>query len=358
MFAPFCALLILLLFHSILGSEYPWILTSRNLIYLFSSCTIYSRSPLYSGSMSSRFFKHYWWVHPSHALICYNWTHLLIDSVGATLTASGATTIHLLPGQYSASSSPQVLHDTLTSSSASLLSSPGFTNSTTVSLPLNLALQAGLATFSGTLYSGQSSFTALPNKLLGSTSTPLAAQSLTLSSAVWAAINSSSNPRVIVWEAVPDVSQLPANNRGSLSLIDIQSSTCNPSCATSGVCTTSGTCKCASGFTGTSCESCASGFFGPKCQPCPTNCETCDDGITGSGTCLQPLIANNPANCKCLNGVCGSNGQCTCNAGFTTASNGTACAACLPGFFLTSSGDCSSTNLAHLSCFLRYWPST
>jgi hypothetical protein len=274
--------------------------------------------------------------------------------VGATLTASGATTIHLLPGQYSTSSNPQALHDSLTSSSANLSSSSGFINSTTVSLPLNLALQAGLAIFSGPLYSGQSSFTSLPTTLPGNTSTPLTAQSFALSSAVWAAINSGNNDRVILWDAVPDVSQLPGSNLGSLSLIDIQSAACSPSCATSGVCTTAGTCHCASGFTGTSCETCASGFFGPKCQPCPTNCETCDDGITGSGTCLERLIANNPANCKCLNGVCGSNGQCTCNVGFTTASNGTACAACLPGFFLTSTGDCLSTDFTHLFCFLRH----
>ena len=273
-------------------------------------------------------------------------------SVGATLNAAGATTIHLLPGQYSTSSNPQILHNSLTSSSATLASSPGFTNSTTVSLPLNLALQAGLAIFSGPLYSGQSSFTALPTTLPGNTSTQLAAQSLTLSSVVWAAINSSNNDRIIVWDAIPDVSQLPASNLGPLFLTEIQSSACNPSCATSGLCTTAGTCQCASGFTGASCESCASGFFGPNCQPCPTNCKTCDDGITGSGKCLQPITANNPANCNCLNGVCGSNGQCTCNAGFTTASNGTACATCSPGFFLTSTGDCLSTDLCSLISFI------
>ena len=290
----------------------------------------------------------------SSTLICYSW-HSWLDLVGANLTASGATTIHLLPGQYSTSSSPQVLHDSLTSPSATLSSSSGYTNSTALSLPLNLALQPGLAIFSGPLYSGQSSFTALSTTPAGNPNTPLAAQSLTLSSAVWAALNSSNNNPFIVWDSIPDVSQLPASNLGSLSLTQLQSSACNPSCASSGVCTTTGTCKCASGFTGTSCESCASGFFGPKCQPCPTNCATCSDGITGSGVCLQPVIANNPSNCNCLNGVCGSNGQCACNAGFTTASNGTACATCSPGFFLTSTGDCLGTDHACSSWFLRHW---
>ena len=67
----------------------------------------------------------------------------LLDLVGAKLTAYGATTIHLLHGKYSGSSSPQVLHDSLTSPSAFLSSSSGYTNSTALSLPLNFALQPG-----------------------------------------------------------------------------------------------------------------------------------------------------------------------------------------------------------------------
>ena len=67
----------------------------------------------------------------------------LLDLVGAKLTAYGATTIHLLHGKYSGSSSPQVLHDSLTSPSAFLSSSSVYANSTALSLPLNLALQPG-----------------------------------------------------------------------------------------------------------------------------------------------------------------------------------------------------------------------
>ena len=123
-----------------------------------------------------------------------------------------------------------------------------------------------MAIFSGPLYSGQSSFTVLSTTLTGNPSTPLAAQSLTLSSAVWVAMNSSNNNLFIAWQSIPDVSQLPASNLGSLSVTKLQSSACSPSCASSGVCTTAGTCKCAFGFTGMSCVSCASGFFGPKCS--------------------------------------------------------------------------------------------
>jgi hypothetical protein len=75
----------------------------------------------------------------------------------------------------------------------------------------NLALQPGLAIFSGPLYSRQSSFTivTLPSITLGNPSAPLVAQSITLSSTVWAAFNSSNNNPFIVWDSIPDVSQLP-----------------------------------------------------------------------------------------------------------------------------------------------------
>ena len=57
----------------------------------------------------------------------------------------------------------------------------------------------------------------------------------------------------------------------------------------------------------------------------------------------MPVVTGAPASCNCLNGQCGSNGQCACNAGWTTADNGTVCAKCSPGFFLTSTGDCQGT---------------
>ena len=79
---------------------------------------------------------------------------------------------------------------------------------------------------------------------------------------------------------------------------------------------------------------------------------------------MAPLVANAPATCNCLNGICHgaanatanvsanttanattnatTNATCTCNPGWTKAANGTACARCAPGFYLTSTGDCQS----------------
>jgi len=258
--------------------------------------------------------------------------------VGAQLSAPGLATLQLLPGQYDSRTSPQLLNDALTSSSARLASSPGFTNSS--ALPLDLSLQPGYTTFPEKLYSGQASFSALPTN---STSriTPLSGRSIFLSNNVYVAINTS-NSRIILWEAVPDMSQLPRGIQGSLTISTVQSVSCSPACASGGICTASGQCQCAAGFTGPSCESCSPGFFGPTCQKCSLDegCEECDDGVSGTGRCKTRRIAGAPSGCGCLNGACGAGGQCECSAGFGTATDGTLCASCQPGFFLTSTGDC------------------
>ncbi|THV05670.1 hypothetical protein K435DRAFT_744555 [Dendrothele bispora CBS 962.96] len=275
-------------------------------------------------------------------------------TLGTTISASGAqTSVLLLPGQYTASTNPQLLHDLLTSSSASLSPSSGFENSSSsTSLPLDIALSPGLAIYSDSLYGGSAGFSSLPTSPLNpNSSTPISAESFALSDNVWVALSIGSQDRVVLWESVPDVSQLSLS--GSISLLDIQSSRCSPSCSSNGVCSaSSGSCVCQDGFTGTSCESCAPGHFGPKCQVCPQDCDKCDEGINGSGVCLSgPQISNAPSTCNCLNGECSSSGgQCTCNPGWTTADNGTACAKCASGFFLTSTGDCSICQLGCTSC--------
>ncbi|PBK76440.1 growth factor receptor domain-containing protein [Armillaria solidipes] len=270
-------------------------------------------------------------------------------TLGVTLSADGeSTSLLLLPGQYSATTNPQLLHSMLTSKSASLSPSPGFENSSkSLSLPLNVALSSGMAIYSESLYSGSAGFTALPSTPASNSTTSLSAASLSLSSSVWAAINVG-DQRVVFWDSVPDFGQLPLS--GSLALADLQSSACSPSCSSSGVCSTAGNCTCPTGFTGESCESCASGFFGSNCQACPSNCTKCDEGISGTGRCLVTQVFNAPSTCNCINGECGSNGVCTCTEGFTTASNGIACAKCATGFFLTSTGDCKACQLGCSAC--------
>ena len=230
----------------------------------------------------------------------------------------------------------------LTSSSATLSLSPGFNSSSVNPLPLNIALQPGIAIYSNPLFGGQAAFSHLPSSPING-SIPLPASSFALSDNVWVALTSASSSHpVILWDTVPDISQLPPEASLPLSLVNIQSSACSPPCSASGICSASATCSCPTGFTGSACEACAEGFFGPNCQPCPPNCQTCDQGISGSGRCFVPIIGNAPETCNCVNGQCSANGTCTCNPGWINAANGTACAKCAQGFYLTSTGDCRS----------------
>ncbi|KXN84120.1 Furin-like protease 2, partial [Leucoagaricus sp. SymC.cos] len=292
----------------------------------------------------------------NHAILCVPGQCLQGYSnitLGATLSSSASPVpLHLLPGQYSSTTNPELLHNVLSDSSATLKSSPGFTNGS-ISLPLDLSLQPGLAIFSERLYSGQTAFTALPGSPPNpNSSTPLAAQSLLLSSNVVVIASSSSSNRVILWDPLPDTQNLPTPlNTAQLSLLDIQSTTCAPSCSSGGICNQQGQCICQDGFTGQSCENCNSGRFGPSCQKCPDNCDQCDDGISGTGRCLKPSGGGNGASsCNCLNGVCGSDGNCQCNTGFVKADNGTQCAKCADGFFLTSTGDCKVCQVGCNQC--------
>ncbi|KAF9492450.1 hypothetical protein BDN71DRAFT_1483789 [Pleurotus eryngii] len=244
-------------------------------------------------------------------------------TVGATISSS-ETTLQLLPGQYTSTTNPQ-LHDILTSRSSTLSSPPGFGNATNINLPLDLALDPGIAVFPQPLYAGQSAFAPLPSSPNSSLSTPLSTtQSIALSSNTWIALDN----RVVLWDPVPDMRELPFGNTSSLSLHGE-------------VCSSSVTCARLPGFTGASCETCAPGHFGATCQSCEAGRTSCDEGIAGSGRCLDSPVKNAPATCNCLNG------ECACNAGFVKADNGTACAKCDNGFFQTSSGDCK---LCQLGC--------
>ncbi|TEB31330.1 hypothetical protein FA13DRAFT_1688046 [Coprinellus micaceus] len=270
-------------------------------------------------------------------------------TIGAKLSASGASQqLHLLPGQYTSTTNPQLLHDLLVSNSASLSSSAGFPSS--ASLPLDLVLQPGIAIYSEARYSGQDAFSNLPTSPVGNVTLPIAARSLALSENVWVAVSSSSGDgRTILWESVPDVTQISL--APSLNLLDVQSTTCSPACAGAGVCSAAGQCVCPSNFAGSSCESCAAGFFGPQCQTCPEGCDKCDEGISGSGRCLSSKVDDtDPRKCNCVNGVCNPDGSCSCNDAWVDKSDGTKCSGCAPGFFLTSTGDCGVCQPGCIQC--------
>ena len=246
----------------------------------------------------------------------------------------------MLPDQYTSTTNPQLLHNLLTSRSSTLIGSAGFRNASLSSLPLNLQLEPGVAVYSQSLYSGQASFAKLPESPVTNASIPLSARSIAIAPNVWIAISNNNN-RLILWDSVPDTSQLPSV--GSLSLLDIQSSACSPPCSGPSVCSADGTCTCPSGFSGSACESCDDGYFGPTCEPCPEECADCDQGLSGSGRCLTPPGDEDgisPSKCNCLHGTCEDDGKCTCNSGWAASQNGTACASCAPSFFLSTSGDC------------------
>ena len=279
------------------------------------------------------------------------------------LSSPGApVTIQLLPGEYTSTTDPELLHQLLTSSSPSVDPSPGFENSSAsaftsfnsaINLPFNVALAPGIAIYAQKNYSGQAAFSNLPSTSSVNTSIPLTALSFALSSNTWAAVSlASGNGRTIIWNSVPDVTQLPSSS--SLTLLDLQSAACSPACSSSGICSPQGVCICPQGFTGTYCEQCAPGFFGPQCTSCSGNgtaCDQCDDGMSGTGQCLQ--LANSTQNsvtqCNCVNGVCSSNGQCACTPGWTTSDSGQACAKCAGGFFATSTGECKGERFVTIS---------
>eukprot|EP01012_Entosiphon_sulcatum_P029449 TRINITY_DN358_c0_g1_i1.p1 TRINITY_DN358_c0_g1~~TRINITY_DN358_c0_g1_i1.p1 ORF type:complete len:2229 (+),score=276.12 TRINITY_DN358_c0_g1_i1:2833-9519(+) len=128
----------------------------------------------------------------------------------------------------------------------------------------------------------------------------------------------------------------------------------------------SGTCKCDVGFAGTNCEICAPGSYGPFCKRCsPCYNGTCNDGLTGDGTCTcqpgfdpgtrcldclrspQPLWGPKcdrtcPAT-GCGNGFCSAGvrgtGECVCNGNFTTSSG---CTECPIGYYGSACSPCPS----------------
>nr|XP_019046602.1 hypothetical protein I302_05352 [Kwoniella bestiolae CBS 10118]OCF25532.1 hypothetical protein I302_05352 [Kwoniella bestiolae CBS 10118] len=162
----------------------------------------------------------------------------------------------------------------------------------------------------------------------------------------------------IVWGAVPDKGQLP-NDLTKLKLERAASAACDPPCSSHGVCipsntTSTGTCQCATGWTGSSCDQCDTGFWGPSCSPGPSDCTIWDDGLSGTGVCLG-TASSSSSSCNCDHGTCTSSNQCICSAGWKT--NGTVspalCNTCAEGFFEDTEGNCLACPLGCDSCTLQ-----
>ncbi|KAG8787628.1 hypothetical protein FRC15_008707 [Serendipita sp. 397] len=194
-----------------------------------------------------------------------------ITRLGAALNTQSNAYL-LLPGQYTANVQPTALSQALTSATATLTFTTGFSNSSTAtspSLPLNVALQPGLLNYPSDLYTGDPSFIALPQSI-NSTFTPtnINRGSIILAANTVAALEANNNgakSRVVLWDTVPFISQLPYTMAGNLQLVSLLSSSCSPPCSNNAVCSVGGSCICPTGFTGASCEECSPGFYGPQC---------------------------------------------------------------------------------------------
>ncbi|KAL8277969.1 hypothetical protein RQP46_009601 [Phenoliferia psychrophenolica] len=263
----------------------------------------------------------------------------------------------LLPGTYtSASASASTANTSLLSfgTSSTQQVSLGFTGTGTVGSTYSVALAPGLTTYPSPLFQGAPSYTALStstNPLSNSTTI----ESFLLSDNMFAVLNvgGTSGSRVVAWEGVADVGNMAAGS-GGVTVVGLQSSSCSTPCASGGVCMANSTCACQPGFTGATCNACSTGFFGKTCSACPAGCTTCDDGITGSGVCLDSAKnSTTAAVCNCINGVCAgssSSSTCACNAGWAAAANGTQCAACATGYFASASGDCLACDPSCATC--------
>ena len=191
--------------------------------------------------------------------------------MGAVLRSSSDTYL-LLPGQYTSNVQPTGLSQSLTSATSTLTFTTGFSNSTapiTPSLPLNIALLPGLLKYSSDRYAGDPTFIPLPQSV-NSTFNPTSINGSVILAvntvATIEADNNGAKNRIVLWDTVPYISQLPYSMAGDLQVLSLQSTTCSPACSSSAVCSTAGTCLCRPGFTGASCEACASGFWGPECK--------------------------------------------------------------------------------------------
>ncbi|QRW26741.1 TNFR/NGFR cysteine-rich region family protein [Rhizoctonia solani] len=260
-------------------------------------------------------------------------TQCIPGTFNTTLGASFSSVI-LLPGTYSSDSAASKL----VSISDPPSTPSGIIISNSSSFPYTVSVSSGALAFGANHYVGDSILVALSSNL----SSPRLPASVAVPPNTAVTFRSaSSQSSLVIFASVPDTAQLPLT-APDLTFSAVQSTSCSPACASGGACTANGTCACAQGFSGSQCEQCAPGFFGPTCQKCQDAC--CDDGMAGSGKCLGSKNKTSSDICGCDKGTCGSDGRCTCNAGWASPTSGqnstVKCSVCAPGFFQDASGEC------------------
>lgn len=138
----------------------------------------------------------------------------------------------------------------------------GFASTQSQASMIDVTLLAGVTTYSNTLYQGTPIYSPLSS--INSTLLPLMINStqpissLLISSGAFVIISSPAAPHVVIYNSIPDMSQLPASAVGpndSISSVGLpQSSICGGGgCSTGGICGIEGKCICSVGFTGTQC---------------------------------------------------------------------------------------------------------
>ncbi|CAG8488392.1 4836_t:CDS:2 [Ambispora leptoticha] len=242
-----------------------------------------------------------------------------------------------------------------------------------------VSLKLGLVTYEQPAYFGESRFIGNGNSseaqdgatsmLIGSVMVPDGFRAV-----LWQSSNFSGD-NLGIYEPIANFTGIAvATAQTSAGSIDVSAATCSPECSSGGFCSSKNQCTCKTGFTGQLCDQCLPGFFGPNCQPCPSSCDntthfTCDDGLTGTGKCNLNKCAPGfngthcdtcaagfygyPAcqPCNCGNGVCDSQGRCTCNAGWANDpnNNSTKCSIPKNGYY-QSGGDVLPCSQGCISC--------
>ncbi|KAF8693181.1 EGF domain, unclasssified subfamily, partial [Rhizoctonia solani] len=261
-------------------------------------------------------------------------TQCIPGTFNTTPVGASFSSVILLPGTYSSDSAASKL----VSISDPPSTPSGIITSNSSSFPYTVSLSSGALAFGANHYVGDSTLVGLSSNL----SSPRLPASVAVPPNIAVTFRSaSSQSSLVIFASVPDTAQLPLT-APDLTFSAVQSTSCSPACASGGACTANGTCACAQGFSGSQCEQCAPGFFGPTCQKCQDAC--CDDGMAGSGKCLGSKNKTSSDICGCDKGTCGSDGRCTCNAGWASPTSGqnstVKCSVCAPGFFQDASGEC------------------